>query len=215
MTFREIFEDASFNVWGSTTPSAEEATRLQARIRHAHRALQQKHSMYFMEEVGYTISVVDGTSSYPLPPRFKEAISVRFADADGNMSEPLQRFYTGQADRRDYGESEQPKYFEVVENNIILYPEPDAAGTVYMHYYQYLPEPETSDFAEGATTEDELTIHGADAVIDLATAEMLVSLDNGEKAKVFYGKLQHSTHELLSHNSRRKRTYQTAYSDFL
>lgn len=171
--------------------------------------------MYFMEEVGYTITVTDGTSSYPLPPRFKEAISVRFADADGNMSEPLRKLSTGQIDRYDLSPSETPKYYEIVDANIVLHPEPDAAGTVYMHYYQYLAEPETLDFAEGATTEDELTIQGADAVIDLATAEMLVALDNGEKAQVYYGKLAHSVQELLSHNSRRKRTYQTAYSDFL
>lgn len=184
MTFNEILAQVSWNVWGNTTISANSAGILTNRIiPDAHRQIQRDYNYWFMQtwaEITTQLGLNDiYLQAYALPDGFKELISVQWqrTNSDGDdlgKTEPLLAMPPGYAQRYFWPSDnlksvEYPTHYEIVNNMIVFYPDINAVRTAIMVYFQILDCP-TGD------NDDELLIHGDQAVISKSTALLYKSL---------------------------------------
>jgi len=178
MTFNEILAQVQLNVWGNTPPPANMTDMLtDTVIPNAHKRIQKDHNLGFMitwtefvTAVGYTGRY---NQAYTLPDGFKEIVAVQWqlTNDDGDdlgKSKPLAPVALGHAQEKYWpGDNiqtvEYPTSYEIINNTIVFYPEPNEVRTAIMTYFQFV------DCPAGAN-DDWLLIYGDEAVIAKATA---------------------------------------------
>lgn len=194
MTFNEILAQVQRNVWGNTTPPANATADItDVIIPNVHRRIQMDYNYGFMQtwtEIATTLGA-DGVlynQSYALPDSFKEIIAVNWnkVDSEGDYvgrSGVLTPVLTGQAQASFWKSDniysvEYPTHFEIYNQTIVFYPEPNAVRTAIVSYFQVLACP-------AGANEDALLRDGDEAVIAKATSLYYVKRHEMEMAAIW------------------------------
>ncbi len=178
MTFQEMYQRACLLYWGNSAPaqSAEElfCNADNGFLVNAHRKIQQLYNFWFMHAHAI-ISVYDGVQGYALPEGYKDLITAQFWDTENeDFLPPITPLLLADAQKYKWTNSKQeaeyPENYEIIDEAIILYPEPmEEEKHLTMVYWKFLTPPTVATFD---THEDELTIYGAEAIIFYALADM-------------------------------------------
>jgi hypothetical protein len=217
MTWLEIYNAVCMRIWGVQTPPEGAVALLQGAngvIGQVHHNIQTKRNYWFMEAVT-TFPIVAGTMLYDLPVNFKEIVlgGLRFVDATSGQYYPQLKMilpidYNCFSDN---GTADYPEYYEIWGGQLALYPMPKSNQTLHMRYYKYFDRPP----AVFAGTSDLLTIHGSEAIYDLAAAEVLLAQEEYQKAAL-YDKKGSDALELLNfedEDRRRPEVTQVRYQE--
>ncbi len=213
MTFGEIYNAVVFNVWGDAVPPTGSVARLQGEegiIVNMAQSLQKDYNYWFME-MWTVIDSVAGSQGYMLPTDFKELINCMWTVVDATatdtyFTEPLKVLSHGEAHVRwrDNNErTEYPGYFEIQSgNSLVLYPIPEFSDRELVAvFYRFLSRPTDAQFTDA---ENEITTHGAEAIIALSTARMFRILQELNMSTVFDREAQREI-ELLKYEDVRRR----------
>lgn len=214
MTFGEISDKVQFKIWGTSTPPQGAVAQLEGQdgiICDCHRKIQQKYNYWFMQ--GYTsFPTVANLQAYPLPADYKELISVQFkVYGTDYFQEPMSPLGLKEAQYYKWTENadpvEYPTWFELIGESIVLYPAPSTANYYFhMVYWGFLMRPTDALFQ---TTEDELTMYGGTAIVNMAVAEMKDVLEEYQAAEMWRRKAEDEI-ESLKEEDRRRRQSQIA-----
>lgn len=189
MTWTQIYDAVCLRIWGMQEPPEGAVDILQGAegiIGNIHRNIQRKKDYWFME-IASTIDVLEGVSEYDLPDGFKklDRDGLRFLQEAG-YGPPLKLLMPG--DYRYFDDpdatEDYPQYYEIHENVLKLTATPASDQTLHIRYLGYLDRPPD---AFDNTTDDLLT-YGADVVVNLAAAEVLLAQESIQKAQMYEAK---------------------------
>lgn len=213
MNFGEILDRSEFYVWGNSPVPSGSRTVLtgdEGFIADAHRRLQQDYN-YWLMRANSVITTVSGTQAYALPTLYKEMIGCVFKEQDEDyfreplkpldMYEPYESLWQGINSSEEY-----PRYYEVVDSNIVLYNPPNAARSLHVIYWTYLARP-TSFTDNTATGSDDLTAVAGDIIAKLAATKMLNVLDEFGKSQVYAKEADEQIRDLRKQDRKNRQAY--------
>lgn len=225
MTYGQILARVSVLVWGSSPADPETVGFLygsEGVIANAVRELQRDYNYWFMQ-ANTALDVQGFVQSYDVPADFKEfrAAMWKYDDEDG-FSLPLKLVSTAVGIEKwnsdDSDSSEYPEYIEMNGDSFTLYPDPnpnyplvvgdtgyDATLTRELHilYWAYLARP-SAVTATFDAYEDAMSIHGAEAVIDLAAAYMCELNSEYDRGVLFRNRASMAVDNLKKEDKRRR-----------
>jgi len=160
MTFQQILNRVSQNIWGNTAAPAAHVAMLEGEygiIAEAHRQIQQDYNYWFMQEYASVESEV-GVQAYNLPTDYKQMITALWQTVDEygaitGFSNPLMPLGLGDAQKYfwksdDSDTNEYPGYYEIFGNNIVIYPDPSEIRALHIYYWKFLPRPTDFDLSD-------------------------------------------------------------------
>jgi len=190
MIYGRIYDRVCFEVWGNTPVPPGVDTVLKGAdgiISILQQQIQEDYNFWFMEKET-SISVIDGTTQYDLDSgNFKEEISFRFENTNGDFLVPLER--VREQKRLDLFRSassttEYPPWYYKDWNastsyqRITLYPEPSVNHTLWLKYWGYLTKLTDATFDDA---EDTLSIESPMTLVYGAVEKICKSLEYYDK----------------------------------
>jgi len=144
MSFYDIYNLIVMMLYGDTTPPTSTINFLQGStglIWRVYNRIIRDYNFWFMR--AYTTwDTTAGIQTYGLPDLFKEIISIQFKkEGESYFIDPLiplrleDPFLTQWNENQD--QVEYPEYYELVENNITIYPPPKYARTLHLIYWTF------------------------------------------------------------------------------
>ncbi len=191
MRLGRIFEQICHIFWGDELPPDSAASILAGEsglISLYHRGIQAEGNYWFMEE-DVTIELATGGADYILPFDLKKITNISVL-TDGAFSRPL--FQIGDTYAKmafGAGQTGEPLYFQSMNNQIILYPTPNAdmdASSLNVRCFRFLTAPTDTTFDQ---FEDDLTTYGANLLIAMVAAELAATLNKPELLQVYSQKV--------------------------
>lgn len=198
MLYSDVVTKTLLEVYGSDPAQPEITTALygsEGIIGNIHRQIQEENDLWFML-ASTTEVLVDAQAAYDIDYEFKKEIDLRIVDQDGTFYNQLTKIAPKIADTVQASETEPTHYwidYSGGYRRFNLYPTPNVdAGytrTLNIRYWKYLDRLSDTQTTFEAT-EDDLSIECPYLIIYKAAAQILITIENYEKAQIMEGKAQ-------------------------
>lgn len=202
MTFKQIYEEVIWNLnkekRGTTPTDTELINSVKLWVNNRQLDVCKAHNFYFMQDTNPDVFTVDGDQSYLLTDfssNYKEIVSLVLID--GTKKTRLTKWGEGEVDSK-YSKTDtkgKPTYYWTWENEVWLYPIPDAVYTLQMKSYNLL-----SDLSAD-TDENEITKRFPDVLVSGACAEGARWLQ--EDTSEWEQKFQNGLADMVRENNKR------------
>lgn len=202
MTPDAVYNAATFHLFPSGNVPTSTTTFLRGTgglIGRVHKRLQQLYNFWFLE-TDTTWALVEDQIEYDLPDNFKEIISI-YPSGDSGYEAPLRPLIRTHAEQYLLNQSpvSPPKWFEIVNDVLRVYPAPSEDGTLNGRYYKF--------FAYDDVSEDVVLINAGEIIVDLVVAELSDARKEFDDSKVYRDRALEKINLLRQEEHSRRESY--------